>query len=161
MKFLVFPAIIFLGPKSSNHIHIFTYWKPKSMHYLVQFFHRYSLQLESNEKVNFPFFLWEYCCWKKVKQSRTWIKHKTTLSGCTLRENQQLEHTVYQKPIEKNSNQHPRQKTGIIKTFPEWDKHICEPENLPEELKHLEKALKKNDYTSKEIKWAAPPTSGM
>ena len=78
----------------------------------------------------------------------------------TRKENQKLGHTVYRKPthtdryLHKHSNHHPRQKTGIIKTLTERALRICEPEKLTEELNHLEEALKKNGYTSKEIKRA-------
>ena len=82
------------------------------------------------------------------------------------REGEKLGHTVYRKPthtdryLNKDSNHHPCQKRGIIKTLTERARVICQPEHLGEEIKHLEEAFLKNGYSRKEIRRAIKPSKG-
>ncbi|KAJ8921267.1 hypothetical protein NQ315_013739 [Exocentrus adspersus] len=74
-----------------------------------------------------------------------------------------LGHTVYRtlthtnRYLNKDSNHHPRQKRGIIKTLVERARRICDPEDIEKELKHLEEAFIANGYSSQEIKRAIRP----
>lgn len=54
-----------------------------------------------------------------------------------------LGHTLYREPTRqssKDSNHYPSQKRPVIKTLTEYIRHLCEPENLTEELDHIERA---------------------
>ncbi|KAJ8923888.1 hypothetical protein NQ315_006664 [Exocentrus adspersus] len=74
-----------------------------------------------------------------------------------------LGQTVYRKPthtdryLNKDSNHHPRQKRGIIKTLVERVRRICDLEDIEKELKHLEEAFVTNGYSNQEIKRAVRP----
>ncbi|KAJ8916997.1 hypothetical protein NQ315_012913 [Exocentrus adspersus] len=76
-------------------------------------------------------------------------------------------HTFYRKPtytdryLNKDSNHHPRQKRGIIKTLVERARRICDPEDIDKELKHLEEAFVANGYSSQEIKEEETATRRM
>ena len=73
------------------------------------------------------------------------------------RKQERLGHTVYRKPthtdryLHSNSNHHPSQKRGIIKTLADRAKRICEAENLDTELGHLSNALQANGYTRNQV----------
>ncbi|KAM6473987.1 uncharacterized protein PHA67_006582 [Liasis olivaceus] len=74
-----------------------------------------------------------------------------------------LGHKVYRKPthtdwyLHKNSNHHPRQKRGIIKTLMDRANWICETQFLNSELNHLNWVLQVNGYSKNEIKRAIKP----
>ncbi|KAJ8919385.1 hypothetical protein NQ315_016478 [Exocentrus adspersus] len=74
-----------------------------------------------------------------------------------------LGHTVYRKPthtdryMNKDSNHHPKQKRGIIKTLVERARRICDPDDIEKELKRLKEASAANGYSSQEIKRAIRP----
>ncbi|KAJ8916727.1 hypothetical protein NQ315_013931 [Exocentrus adspersus] len=51
-----------------------------------------------------------------------------------------------------NSNHHPRQNRGIIKTLVEKARRICDPEDIDKDLKHLEEAFVANGYSNQETK---------
>jgi hypothetical protein len=78
-----------------------------------------------------------------------------------------LGHTVYRKSthtdryLNKESNHHPQQKRGVIKTLTNRAIRICEPELLPKELNHLERALQGNGYTRTEIRQATKPKTSQ
>ncbi|XP_049941353.1 uncharacterized protein LOC126418579 [Schistocerca serialis cubense] len=75
-------------------------------------------------------------------------------------ENGSLGHSVYRKPthtdryLHRDSNHHPQQKRGVIKTLADRARNICKPELLDAEMEHLHNALMKNGYLSPEIKRA-------
>jgi len=72
-------------------------------------------------------------------------------------DNNKLGHKVYRKLthtdryLHSESNHHPRQKRGVIKTLVERATRICEPQYLQEELKHLRLTLQNNGYRPKDI----------
>ena len=74
------------------------------------------------------------------------------------RNEKSLGHSVYRKPthtdryLHRNSNHHPSQKYGIIKTLTERARRICEPKTLNAELEHLKNALMTNGYSEQEIR---------
>ncbi|GJQ76059.1 hypothetical protein Trydic_g18110 [Trypoxylus dichotomus] len=59
-------------------------------------------------------------------------------------------HMVYRKPthtdryLHYNSNQHPKQKRGVIKTLVDRAARIYEPQHIEQELQHLNQALQAN-----------------
>ena len=73
------------------------------------------------------------------------------------REDSGLGHTVYRKPthtdlyLNRNSNHHPSQKFGIIRTLAERAKKICQPSQLQAEFEHLNNAFLANGYSRREI----------
>lgn len=81
------------------------------------------------------------------------------------RRGKHLGHTVYRKPthtdryLQRNSNHHPCQKFGIIKTLTERARRICEPNAIDKELEHLKKALMANGYSKQEIQKSMQPTN--
>ncbi|XP_072845561.2 calmodulin-lysine N-methyltransferase isoform X3 [Pogona vitticeps] len=74
-----------------------------------------------------------------------------------------LGHKVYRKPthtdryLHKNSNHHPWQKRGIIKTLVDRANRNCEAQFLNTELDHLNWALQANGYSKNEITRAIKP----
>ena len=72
-------------------------------------------------------------------------------------DNLKLGHKVYRKTthtdryLHKNSNHHPSQKRGVIKSLFDRATRICEPQYLEEELQHINTALQANGYSSSEI----------
>ena len=54
--------------------------------------------------------------------------------------------------LQRTSNHHTRQKSGIIKTLVDRAKRICDPKNLTEGLQHLNKALQSYGYLKRERK---------
>ena len=74
-----------------------------------------------------------------------------------------LHHRVHRKPthtdryLHKDSNHHPSQKRGIIKTLTERARRICEPVYLSSEMNHLQLALQNNGYSRNYIKRAIRP----
>ena len=74
-----------------------------------------------------------------------------------------LDHQVYRKPTHTDrylhfqSNHHPKQKRGVIKTLIDRAKHICNQPHLNSELKHVQSALLANGYNAKDIQRAIHP----
>lgn len=74
-----------------------------------------------------------------------------------------LGHSVYRIPthtdryLNKNSNHHPGQKRAMMKTLINRATRICEPHLLQAELRHLDRALQANGFTSQEVKRALHP----
>ena len=81
------------------------------------------------------------------------------------RRGKDLGHTVYRKPthtdryLQRNSNHHPCQKFGVIKTLTERARRICEPDAIDQELEHLKNALMANGYSEQEIRKSMQPTT--
>ncbi|XP_054709417.1 uncharacterized protein LOC129219122 [Uloborus diversus] len=76
------------------------------------------------------------------------------------RDDGSLGHRVYRKPthtdryLHKDSNHHPRQKRGVMKTLFVRANRICEPTAIEHEISHLTKA---NGFSKQEIKRAFHP----
>ena len=87
------------------------------------------------------------------------------LDVLVIREGSRLGHKVYRKPthtdryLHKNSNHHPCQKRGVIKSLTERARRNCEHKYIDEELKHLQEAFLANGYTKKEITRALKPSN--
>ena len=75
----------------------------------------------------------------------------------TRTEGGKLDHRVYRKSthtdryLHKNSNHHPQQKRGMIKTLIDRANRICQENNIKDEISHIQNALMSNGYTKKEI----------
>ena len=74
------------------------------------------------------------------------------------REGQRLGHKVYRKPthtdryLNSQSNHHPSQKMGVIKTLTERARTVCQPTYLRDEIAHLKETFLANGYSEKQIR---------
>ncbi|XP_030766936.1 uncharacterized protein LOC115890753 [Sitophilus oryzae] len=59
--------------------------------------------------------------------------------------------------LHNNSNHHPGQKRGVIKTLVDRARRICEPLHITEELQYLDRALQANGYREQTIRRAVRP----
>ena len=79
------------------------------------------------------------------------------------RDNLSLGHWVYRKEthtdryLHQDSNHHPQQKCGIIKTLVNRATRICEPRYLKQEIKHLQSTFLNNGYSKQEFQRAVKP----
>ncbi|XP_054715271.1 uncharacterized protein LOC129224748 [Uloborus diversus] len=79
------------------------------------------------------------------------------------RDDGSLGHRVYRKPthtdryLHKDSNHHPRQKRGVMKTLFVRANRICEPTAIEHEISHLTNVFQANGFSKQEIKRAFHP----